>query len=344
MEWMKVLEDLCGAQAPSGFEGPAVQRAAELLRPLADEVKVTRLQSVAAVRRCGLPGAKTLLLDAHLDEIGFLVTGAEEGFLRFRTLGGVDQRMLPGREVTVLSDPPLTGIMTLPPLDREEDKAAELDDLVIDVGLSQEEAERLIPAGTPAVYRESCFPLGEGQVCGKALDDRGCFAILLRTLELLRDRELKVDVWVVGSSCEEVGGRGALTAAWEIRPDYAVAVDVTHGATPDEPLSGGRVLKVGGGPAIGVGPVMTRWMSDRMQALAKEGDIPFQLEVMADGTGTNGDEIQTVREGVATAVLSLPLKYMHTPVETASLEDMEQTARLLAAFAASLGEEEPCGI
>lgn len=345
MDTMEVLRRLCGTAAPSGFEGPAVEAAAALLRPYVDEIKVERLQSVVGVRRCGAPGAKKLLLDAHLDEIGFLITGVEEGFLRFRALGGVDQRMLPAREVTILTDPPILGVVaTTPPHLQsagEGDSSIPMDDLRIDVGMSQEEAERAVPVGTPAVYRESCFPLGKNMVCGKALDDRGCFAILLRTMELLQNEELDVDVYVLGSSCEEVGGRGALTAVYDVAPDFCVAVDVTHGATPDEPLSKGRVLELGGGPAIGVGPVVARWMSDRMKEKARAGQIPCQIEVMAGGTGTNGDEFQTAREGIATAVLSLPLKYMHTPVETASLEDLEQTARLLAAFVRDLGKEAP---
>ncbi len=345
MDTIEVLQRLCGETAPSGFEGPAVAAAAALLRPYVDEIKVERLQSVVGVRRCGKTGAKKLLLDAHLDEIGFLITGVEEGFLRFRSLGGVDQRMLPAREVTILTEPPILGVVaTKPPhlqAAGESDQSIPMDDLRIDVGMSQEEAERVVPVGTPAVYRESCFALGNGAVCGKAMDDRACFAILLRTMELLQNEKLDVDVYVLGSSCEEVGGRGALTAVYDVAPDFCVAVDVTHGATPDEPKPKGRAMEMGGGPAIGVGPVVARWMSNRMKEKAEASHIPYQIEVMAGSTGTNGDEFQTAREGIATAVLSLPLKYMHTPVEVAALDDMEQTAQLLAAFVRDLGKEAP---
>lgn len=345
MDTMEVLQRLCGQTAPSGFEGPVVTEAAELLRPYVDEVKVERLQSVVGVRRCGTPGAKKILLDAHLDEIGFLVTGVEEGFLRFRALGGVDQRMLPAREVTILTNPPILGVVaTKPPhlqAAGESDKSIPMDDLRIDIGMSQEEAEKAVPVGTPAVYRESCFALGAQSVCGKALDDRACFTILLRTMEILQPEQLDVDVYVLGSSCEEVGGRGALTAVYDVAPDFCVAVDVTHGATPDEPHPRGRTMELGGGPAIGVGPIMARWMSNRLKEKAKENEIPCQIEVMSGSTGTNGDEFQTAREGIATAVLSLPLKYMHTPVEVADLRDIEQTAQLLAAFVRDLGKEAP---
>ena len=192
MDHDAILSRLCGLGAPSGFEGPASRAAAELLRPLADEVTVDRMGSVLALRRCGREGAKRLLLDAHLDEIGFVVTGHEEGYLKFAPLGGVDPRMLPDRELTVLTDPPLAGVVAcLPPhvQTREDmDKSIPIRELCLDVGLSQEEAERRVPVGTPAVFRGGCFPLGQELICGKSLDDRACFAALLGALELLKDR------------------------------------------------------------------------------------------------------------------------------------------------------------
>lgn len=345
MDTLEVLRRLCGQNGPSGFEGPVVNEAAALLRPFVDEVRVERLQSVLGIRRCGKEGAKKLLLDAHLDEIGFLIMGIEDGFLRFRTLGGVDQRMLPARELTVLTDPPILGVVaTKPPHLQgpgESDKSIPLDELYLDTGMSQEEAEQAVPIGTPAVYRAEVFPLGETKICGKALDDRACFAILLRTLEILQNEALDVDLYVLGSSCEEVGGRGAKTAVYDVAPDFCVALDVTFGATPDEPKSKGRVMELGGGPVAGVGPVMARWMTQRLRTKALTRNIPCQLEVMSGSTGTNGDEFQIAREGIATAVLSLPLNYMHSPVEVIDRGDLEQTAQLLAVFIQDLGKEAP---
>ena len=163
MDMKKVLEELCGCTAPSGFEAPAAAAAARLLEPLVDEMKIDRMGNLIGVRRCGRPDAKKLLLDAHLDEIGLLVTGVEEGFLRFRSIGGVDPRMLPGRELVVLTDPPRRGIVTCP-AGGEADKSIPLSELFVDVGLSQTEAERAVPVGTPMVYRGGCFALGEDQM------------------------------------------------------------------------------------------------------------------------------------------------------------------------------------
>lgn len=341
MQTEHVLEQLCGIGAPSGFEGPAAHAAAELLRPLVDEVTFTRSGSVLGVRRCGKPGAKKLLLDAHLDEIGLIVTGIEEGFLRFCSIGGVDPRMLPDREVTVLTDPPLFGVVAcLPPHIQkagESSKSIPMEKLIIDVGLDQAQAEAAIPLGTPIVYRGGCFGLGETRLCGKAMDDRSCFAALLRTAELLQGKNLDVDVYFLGSTQEEVTGVGAKTAVFALAPDFCVAVDVTHGDTPD--ASKDKTFQLGGGAVIGVGPNMTRWMSDRMIAKAETGEIPYQLEVMAGHSGTNGWYFQISREGIATAVLSLPLRYMHSPIEVLDKADLEAVAALLAAFAAGLGEE-----
>jgi len=337
----EILRALCGVGAPSGFERPAVLAARELLEPLVDEIWIDRLGSLVGVRRCGKPGAKKLLLDAHLDEVGLVVTGIKDGFLRFKA-NGVDVRMLPDREMTILTQPPILGVVAcLPPhvLSAEErEKAPEIKDLYVDIGLGQEEAERRIPVGTPMVYRTDFTALGKRQLCAKAMDDRACFAALLRTAELLRDQELDMDLYIVGSVCEETGGVGARVLAQGLSPDFCVAVDVTHGKTPDSPKEGAFVM--GSGPVVGIGPNMARWMVRRLLDEAEKLGLAVQKEVMEGSSGTNGWELQIANEGIATAVLSVPLKYMHTPVEVVEPGDIEATARLLAAFAEHLGGEE----
>lgn len=344
MELYGTLEHLCGLAGPSGFEGDVAQAAREMLAALMDEVSIDRLGSVIGVRRCGKQGAKRLLLDAHLDEIGLIVTGIEEGFLRFASIGGVDPRMLPARELTILTKPePMFGVIAcLPPhvqTAADYNRAVAIEDLRVDVGMTQAEAEKAIPIGTPMVYREGCFRLAGGQVCGKSLDDRACFAVLLRAAELLQDVELDVDLYVMGSVREEVSGTGAIVGTNTVAPDWCVAVDVTHAATLDLSNPKDRSCELYGGPAIGVGPNMTWALTDRMVEKAKINDIPYQLEVMEGCTGTNGWHMQICREGIPTSVVSLPLKYMHSPIEVVTLEDMENVARLLAAFAKDLGKE-----
>lgn len=342
MDIQTTLEQLCALPGPSGFEGCAAAGAMELLRPLVDEVYTTRLGSVVGVRRCGKPGAKKLLLDAHVDEIGILICGEEDGFLRFRTLGGVDPRMLCDREITLLTEPPVFGLVScLPPhVQTAEDmnKSTPVSELYLDVGLSSEEAKARIPIGTPGVFRGGCFPLGEEQCCGKALDDRACMTAILYALELLRDKALEVDLYVLFSTQEETSSAGAITAVNRIAPDICVAVDVTHGRTPDGPKD--KTFALGDGPAIGMGPNMSRGLTNTLIALAKREEIPCEIEVMSGHTGTNAWPMQICREGIATAVVSLPLKYMHTPVEVISRTDLESTAKLLAAFVREAGKED----
>ncbi len=344
MEQMRaLLERLCTLPGPSGFEAPAAEAAAQLLRPFVEQVTVDSLGNVAGLRPCGRPGAKTLLLDAHLDQVGLMVTGVQEGFLRFVPIGGIDERMLPGHPVLVLTDPPMPGVVAcLPPhilSGEERDRAARLEELFIDVGLDQQQAQKAVPVGTPCVFRPQCFPLGRGQVCGTSLDDRACFACLLRTLQLLEGETLDVDLCIVGSTREEVADGAVAAAMWRQAPDWCVAVDVTHARTPDSGEA--WVGEPGGGPAVGLGPNITRWMGKRLLDKAGELELPVQREVMSGSSGTNGWAMQISREGVATAVLSLPIKYMHSPVETLELEDMERLSQLLAAFIRGMGEEAP---
>lgn len=343
MEYMRLrtlLETLCPLYGPSGFEAPVVGRAEELLRPLMDEVHVDRMGSLIGVRRCGKSGAKKVLLDAHLDEIGLITLGGEGQFLRFRAIGGVDPRMLPDREVMILTDPPVCGIVAcLPPhvlSAADSNKASPIDELWIDTGLDQA-AER-IPPGTPAVFREGCRPLGMRQMSGKAMDDRACFAVLLYAAELLQNKALNVDLYLLGSTREETSSGGAMAAVYAVAPDCCVAVDVTHGRTPDASKS--KTLELGKGPAVGVGPNMSRAITARLMDCAKAVGLPYQMEIMEGSSGTNAWEMQVAREGIATGVLSLPLKYMHSPVETLNLDDLETAARLLCAFVESLGEED----
>lgn len=341
MNYDEILGELCAISGPSGFEGAVASRVADYLRPWMDEVHIDRMGSVVGIRHAETQGAKTILLDAHLDEIGFLITGIEEGFLRFRTLGGVDSRMLPDRELTIMTQPPIYGVVAcLPPhiqSSADYDKSIPVKELYLDVGLSQAEAERRIPIGTPATYRSGCTPLGEKYLCGKAMDDRSCVAILLDTMERLKGEKLDVNVIVLGSVQEEVSSLGAITATYGLMPDCCIAVDVTHGRTPDGQKE--LTFPLGKGPTIGVGPNCTKWMSKRLFEKAKTLELGVQTEVLSGHSGTNGWPMQICREGVATAVLSLPLRYMHTPLEVCSRQDMIDVATLLVSFVQGLGEE-----
>ncbi|MDD6188938.1 MAG: M20/M25/M40 family metallo-hydrolase [Clostridiales bacterium] len=334
MELRKIIKEFSALSAPSGSETPAAERIKELLDPLVDEMKTDAMGNLIGVKKCGIEGAPRVLLDAHMDEVGFIVTEAVEGFLKFATIGGVDARMLPGREVTVLADEPLYGVIAcLPPhvLSAEErEQAIKVKDLYIDIGCSQEEAEKRVPPGTYGVFRGDAFDLGSDYICGKAMDDRMCVAMLLKVMENLKDVKLNYDLYFMASVQEELGCRGAEAAAFGIAPDYCIAVDVTFASTPD--YSGADTFKAGCGAVITVGPNVNRRMSDALMSYCKEKEIGYKIEVAPRHSGTNAWPIQVSREGVCTGILSVPLKYMHSPVEIVKLSDAETGVELLTGF------------
>lgn len=336
----EIITELCGISGPSGFETPVASRAKELLSERMDDVTIDVMSNVVGVKHCGRPGVKKLLLDAHLDEVGLIVTKTEKGFLRFAAIGGVDPRMLPAREVLVLTEPPLKGFVAcMPPhvlSDDDMDKGQPIDEMLIDVGLCEEEAEKRVRPGTPVVFVGGAEALGEDCICGKSLDDRACFAIILRALELIEGKDIGVDLYVMGSAQEEIGLRGAKTGVFAIDPDLSVAVDVTHAATPDSQKE--ITVKLGGGAVVCVGPNMNKALSDHLLKVAREKEIKHQVEVLAGATGTNGWVISVNSVGVPTAELALPLRYMHSPVETMKLSDGEAVAELLAEFILGIGE------
>jgi endoglucanase len=340
-----LLETLSSLAGPSGFEAEVVRTAVELLKPLTDEAYVDVFGNAVGILRCGKPDAKRILFSAHLDEIGFIVTGAEEGFLRFAPIGSIDPRMLPGRELTIMTDPPTFGIITcLPPhvLSAEEmDRSFPMEDLRIDPGLSKEDVLKTIPVGTPAVYRAGFFSMGKDAVCGKAMDDRACFVAALLALEKLKGKAQEQDIVVLGSTREEIDHGGATVGTFSLDPDLCVAIDVTHAETPDGgPKHTDCVL--GAGPAVAFGPNHTPWVRDRLFSLARQKEIPTQRIVMEGKSYTDGWEMQISREGIPTCVVSLPTRYMHTPMETISVQDIESLADLLAALMEAPGWEGDC--
>lgn len=339
MELSKIISELCAAPGPSGFEDAAVECAKGMLAPFVDEIKTDVMGSLIAVKRCGKPGAKSLMLDAHIDEIGLIVTGHTDGYLRFNTLGGIDQRMLPAREIKILTEEPLYGVIdVMPPhalSSGDMEKSLPIDKLYIDIGMTQE-AEKAVPVGTPCVFAGGVMSLGEGSLCGKSLDDRSCAGLIIKTMENLADKELDVDVYCLLSVQEEVGCRGAVTGAYGIAPDYAIVLDVTFGNQPD--VSKTKCSEMGKGAAIGVGPHLNRLFTGKLIDKAKEKEIPYQIEVLAGHTGTNASPVQISREGIATGLISLPIKYMHSPVETMLLSDGECIVKLLTEFISEAGE------
>jgi len=317
----------------SGDEFPASQKAAKLLAEYAENVSVDDFGNVTGFVKCGRADAKTLLLDAHIDRVGLIVTYIDDnGFLSVGKCGFPDIKTYLAQPVTVHGKRAVFGVVsTLPPHVSKDNNAPDIGDVSIDVGMTKAQAEEVISPGD-RVTVNSCFrELCGDVVSASAIDDRSGVCAILEALDLLRDKPLNYDLAVCFSAQEETGERGAKQAAFRIQPDEALVVDVSFGRTPDsEPK---ETAEFGSGVMIGFSACLDKGMSNSLAELAAHGNIPFTREIMPASTGTNADSISVVGKGVKCCTLSFPIRYMHTPVETVNINDILAAARLIAAYA-----------
>ena len=306
---------------------------ADMFRPFVDEVSITNSGSVVAVKRAENPTAK-IMVEAHCDEIGLMVkTIDKHGFLTFVNIGGIDARILPGAEVTVHGKRDVMGVIGAKPPHLqtvgEAEKSIEIKDMAIDVGMGFDAVSEIISVGDSISLNREPTELLNNKFSAKTVDDRGGVTVLLETAKRLKDTKLSCDVYFVAAVQEEVGLRGARTAAYTVNPDMAIAIDVCHGITPDNSQD---AFETGTGTVISLGPNIHPKLGERLTAIAKNKEIKHSIDVDGGDTGTDAWEIQVSRSGVPTALLSIPLKYMHTSVETLSLDDLEATASLITEF------------
>ena len=329
------IKRLTAIYGVSGDEFRVAKIAAEMMAPYCDRVEIDDFGNVLGYRDCGIPGAKTVMLDAHIDQIGFLITEVtEEGFLRFTTVGGVDQRMLLGSELTVLTKKgPILGIVAaIPPhlqKDGDDKKSVPIPEMVVDIGMTGEQAKKVVRVGDYMAFANDAMELQGDALCGKAFDDRACLVCLLHTMDLLQGKPLAVNVVVSASTKEETGFQGGISAGFKVQPDYAIAVDVTHARTGDAPQV---IVKLGDGPNVDMGSNSNPKFAKRVIEVARAKQIPHIVTSCPAGSGTNAWPIQMQGQGVTTLVVSLPLKYMHSPVEMLRMSDVKNVGKLLAAF------------
>lgn len=329
------LQKLCTAVGVPGEEDAACAVAAGILREYTGDVVIDQNHNVIARVRKALPGQPEILLDAHIDEIGMLVTHLEtDGFVRVTKDGGIDPRLLAGQEVLLHGTRTIPGVVAVQPphltTPEDRDKVPDVTEIWIDTGFPKEELEQILAPGDGVTIRSRFTRMLNHQVSSKALDDRSCAAAILYALELTREEELPCGVTVVFSSQEEIGGYGAATAAYKLQPDQALVSDVSFAWTPDADRNECGLL--GKGAMIGVAPILDKEMTQTLRSLAAARDIPHQLEVMGGRTGTNADAIFKSGGGIRTALISLPQKYMHTPIEIVSIEDIVSVGRLMAEY------------
>ena len=339
METIPLLRELSETPGLAGCEGPVRDLIRRLWSPLVDELREDRLGSLVGTRQgAGSEPRPRLMLAVHMDEIGLRVTGIEKGFLRVTRLGGTDLRVLPGAAVVVHGERDLYGVVGMRPphvVPKEQrKKPVPWEELFVDVGLPEEEIRKWVRVGDPVSFDQELIELKNGRVAGKALDNRASVAAVTLALEELSRVRHAWDVVAVATVQEEVGLYGAATSAYSVEPDLAVAVDVTFGRQSGVPAD--ESFPLGEGPTISLGPNFHPQVVERLKAAAEAQEIPYHLEPTPGRSGTDAWAIQVVREGVPTGLISIPLRYMHQPVETVAVKDVERAARLLAAFAAGL--------
>ncbi len=279
----------------------------------------------------------TLMLDAHIDEVGFIVTDvSDEGFLTVAKCGGIDLRALAARRVIIHGKQKVTGVFcsTPPHLASGEVEYTDIAQQKIDTALG-DKAKDIISIGDYVTFCTHPADLLGERVTGKALDDRAGVAVLLELARRLSGKKLPINVAIVLSDMEEIGLRGSKIATFGISPDEAVAIDVSFGDAPD--VASNESGKLSGGAMIGTSPILDKTVSDKLISLAKQNDIKYQLEVMSGRTGTNCDEISVSANGVKTGLVSIPQRNMHTDAEVVDLKDMEAVCDILYEYVMSGG-------
>ncbi|MCB8943010.1 MAG: M20/M25/M40 family metallo-hydrolase [Ardenticatenaceae bacterium] len=346
MDTFKLLQTLTETPGPSGFEQPAAAIVQELWEPYVDSITTDRVGSVIAIKKGqGAEPRPRLLIAAHIDEIGLLVSKIEErfgsGFLRLTALGGIDIRHVHGQVVEVHGRRTLTGVLGGPPsfmqTAERQGKPYNYEDIVADVGLPYEELKELVSIGDYVTFRQPLRQLQNKRVTGKALDNRSSVAALTLCLEQLNGRSHTWDVLAIATSQEETRLLGAATTAHAYNPDAALAIDVTFAKAPG--VSGDQLLELGEGPALDLGPNVHPGMLRALQDTAQAIEMKVHIETHNRGSGTDGMALQVARAGIPTGIIGLPLRNMHTVVEVVDMADVERCGRLMAEFVTRLDDQ-----
>lgn len=273
----------------------------------------------------------TLMLEAHIDEVGFVVTDVDSsGFLTVKNCGGIDLRMLPSRTVIIHGKEKIVGVFCATPPHLGGPK--EYDDiqvLKIDTLLG-EKAKEIISVGDLVTFNQKATALHGSRITGKSLDNRAGVVCLLALAKKLHGKTLPFNIVFAFTDAEELGCRGAKTAAFRVSPDEAIVLDVSFADAPDVPNN--DCGKLSGGAMIGMSPILDKQISKKLIFLAEENNMPYQTEVMGGRTGTNSDVISISKSGVKTGLVSIPLRNMHTDVEIIDIKDIENICDLLEKY------------
>lgn len=335
----KLLEKLSNASGVSGFEDEVRNIMMEELKGHVDDLEVDEMGNLIATKK-GKPGGKKVMLAAHMDEIGLMVRYIDKkGFIKFSKLGGINDQMLLNQEVCIDSNgEKILGVIGSKPPHRmkaaDKKKPVEYENMFIDIGAcSKEDAEEMVNVGDPITIKQEFAELKNDLVMGNAMDNRVGCAVLL---EVMKQASSDATIYGVGTVQEEVGLKGARTAAYRVNPDMALALDVTISGDHPGMKEEEAPAKAGEGPCIiltdasGRGIITHPKVKELLIKVAREEKIPYQLEVSEGGT-TDATAIHLTREGIPTGVISPPSRYIHTPVSVVNIKDVENAAKLILA-------------
>ena len=339
------LKSLISVSGLSGNESPVAHLIAEKWRPLVDEVSLSRVGSLHGLKRgTGKPQHPSLMIATHMDAIGMRVSSIVDGFLHITNVGGIDVRVLPGAQVTVhasQSNEELPAVIAMPPArflpHGAGDGVVAIQHLLVDTGLLPREVERKICVGDLVSFDNEPLELAGDVISGHSLDNRASVAALTICLEELQNKSHAWDVWAAATVQEETSYLGSYTSAFDLRPQMAIVVDGTFAKGPG--ANGWQTFPMGKGVGLCIGPNMHPFLHRKLKELAEQLEIPWFLDVTTSDSGTDAFAIQVTAEGIPTALVEFPIRYLHTPVESVALKDVQRAGRLLAEFIASLEED-----
>lgn len=335
MDYIGALKDLSSFTGVSGREEGISNYIAEFFRKHCDNVEIDKFYNVIGLKKGYGETRKKIMIMAHHDEIGLMVKSIDEkGFVKFTNIGGIDSKILLAQEVVIHGRKDIYGVIGAKPphliKPEEAKKAVKLEDLYIDTGLNRESISQFVSIGDIITLKTYPFELKGNKLSSKCFDNRAGVAVLLDVMERLNKLKHHDDVVFVATSQEELGLSGAKIASYNISPDLAIVIDACHGDIPDAPKD--ETYPLCKGPAIAIGPNLHRANTKKIIDLAKEESIPYQIDVEPGNTGTEAWATQVSRNGIPTLLVSVPLKYMHTTIETISINDIKNTGKLVSRF------------
>lgn len=343
MDTKELLEILSNSSSISGYEHGLHDIIISTFEKYSDNITIDSLGNIIILKKGIKPkNNPKIMIAGHIDEIGLMVKYIEEnGFIRFTNVGGIDPRTILGQEVLVHGKKDLFGVIGSKPPHLQEssevNKTIKMEDMIIDLGYSKEQLKDIVSIGDVISIKRDFQKLERKRVTGKSLDNKAGIASIYECIKELSKTNHESDIYFVLTVQEEVGMIGAFTSAYKINPDMGIAIDVGFGSTPELPKA--DTLDLGKGPGITLGGNIHPGLRKQTVKVAKEYNIPFQVEVTPGATGTDARAMQITREGIPSLCLSIPLRYMHTSVEVIDMVDVKNTGKLLAFLISSISND-----